>query len=74
MPFQSRTLLALTLMAALATPALAHDVPVIPGGDPATRAQDDFFRWANGAWLDSAEIPGDKRSYGTFMILRERAE
>ena len=30
------------------------------GADLATRPGDDFFRYANGAWLDQTEIPADK--------------
>lgn len=42
--------------------------------DPAVRPQDDFFRYVNGAWLKSFEIPADKRLYGAFMSLRDRAD
>jgi len=41
-----------------------------PGVDPG----DDFFRHANGAWLDNFEIPADKTSYGSFLVLRDRSE
>jgi putative endopeptidase len=65
-------LLALALIAALAAPALA--APTFPAGsDPKVRAQDDLFRAVNGGWLDAAKIPGDKKAYGTFMILREQS-
>ncbi|MBO9540592.1 M13 family metallopeptidase [bacterium] len=68
---KQRTFLAIALLAALCAPALAQPVE---GGDPAVRAQDDLFRHVNGAWLDATAIPGDKRSYGTFMLLREKSE
>jgi putative endopeptidase len=29
----------------------------------------DFYRFANGGWLDHTEIPDDKSSYGTFTEL-----
>src|SRR5262245_5067811 len=29
------------------------------GADVSTKAGDDFFRYANGAWLDKTEIPAD---------------
>lgn len=32
---------------------------------------DDFFRHANGAWLESTPIPGDMSSYGTGAMLVE---
>jgi predicted metalloendopeptidase len=38
---------------------------------PSVRAQDDFFRYLNGKWLDTVEIPADKSSWGSFMQLRE---
>ncbi len=39
--------------------------------DMNVRPQDDFFRFANGAWLDSNEIPASKSSWGSFNILAE---
>ncbi|HET7400042.1 MAG TPA: M13-type metalloendopeptidase [Intrasporangium sp.] len=41
--------------------------------DRSTRPQDDFFRFVNGTWLDTTEIPGDRARYGTFDILREES-
>jgi putative endopeptidase len=38
------------------------------------RPQDDLFRYVNGRWIERTEIPADKASYGTFMILFEEAE
>jgi endothelin-converting enzyme/putative endopeptidase len=37
--------------------------------DQNVRAQDDFFRHVNGAWLTQTEIPADKSSYGLFNVL-----
>lgn len=39
--------------------------------DTTTRAQDDFFRFVNGGWLDRTEIPADKGSWGSFYELYE---
>lgn len=39
--------------------------------DMSVRPQDDFFRYANGAWLDSNDIPASKSSWGSFNILAE---
>ena len=39
--------------------------------DKTVRAQDDFFRYAQGNWLKSTEIPADKSDWGTFMKARE---
>jgi len=30
------------------------------GMDTTVRPQDDFYRYANGGWLDSTEIPADE--------------
>jgi putative endopeptidase len=34
---------------------------------------DDFFVAANGAWLDTFEIPADRSGYGAFTVLSERS-
>jgi len=42
--------------------------------DLSVRPQDDFFRYVNGKWADNVPIPADQSGYGTFAILRERAQ
>lgn len=42
--------------------------------DKAIRPQDDFFRYVNGRWLASAEIPADRARYGSFDRLNELTE
>ena len=44
----------------------AMDLSVDPG--------DDFYRYVNGTWLDSFEIPAEFSNYGTFTMVFERAE
>ncbi len=44
------------------------------GFDESVRPQDDFFRYVNGAWLDSTEIPGDKSNYGIFTMLFDESQ
>jgi len=44
------------------------------GMDTSVDPGDDFFRYANGAWLDSTEIPGDLSNYGMFTELALEAE
>ena len=44
---------------------------VIANMDTSVRAQDDFFRYVNGTWLDNTEIPADQSSWGSFNELRE---
>ena len=42
--------------------------------DPNVDPGDDFYRYANGTWLDTTEIPGDRSRYGAFGVLADRAE
>jgi predicted metalloendopeptidase len=45
----------------------------LTAGDPSVQPGNDFFRYCNGRWLDTTEIPSDQRSWGTFVILAEKA-
>jgi len=42
--------------------------------DPSVAPGDDFFRYANGGWLNKAEIPPDRSSYGTWAVLFDQAQ
>lgn len=42
--------------------------------DLSVRPGDDFFQYANGAWIDKMEIPDDKTSYASFDIVRENRD
>jgi endothelin-converting enzyme/putative endopeptidase len=42
--------------------------------DEATKAGDDFARYANGKWLDTFAIPSDLPGYGAFTTLSLEAE
>ena len=42
--------------------------------DTTTTPQEDFFRYVNGAWLDSTEIPNDRTRWGSFDELRQRTD
>ncbi|MDG2249641.1 MAG: M13 family metallopeptidase [Gammaproteobacteria bacterium] len=42
--------------------------------DPNTRAGDDFFRYANGKWLDTFELPASRSNYGSFTVLGDRSD
>src|SRR4029079_3411246 len=44
----------------------AMDRSIAPG--------DDFFRYAGGTWLKTAQIPPDRSSWGSFDILRAKSE
>jgi predicted metalloendopeptidase len=42
--------------------------------DPSVRPQDDLFRYVNGTWLATAEIPADRALQATFNVLADEAE
>ncbi len=44
------------------------------GGDKTTRPGDDFFRFANGAWLDRVAIPADRASYSLRAAISDTTE
>lgn len=46
----------------------------LTAGDSSVRPGDDFFRYANGRWLDTTEIPSDRTAWGTFSILDDKSE
>lgn len=60
---------ALVLPAAAAAPAPALDKKNM---DLAVRPGDDFFRYANGAWIRGLAIPADKSEYDAFDQVREQ--
>jgi putative endopeptidase len=64
----------LLLSLSFSVPVLAQGAIAFEGADKTVRPQDDLFRHVNGTWLATTEIPADRRSYGTFALLAERAE
>ena len=42
--------------------------------DSSVRPQDDLYRFVNGGWLATAEIPADRPGSGAFTTLRDEAE
>jgi putative endopeptidase len=44
------------------------------GMNPDIRPQDDLFGHVNGRWLEEAEIPSDRSSWGPFVQLADTAE
>ncbi len=59
-----------------ANSAAAKDGPALgaygfdaAGMDASAAPGDNFFRFANGKWLDNTEIPADKSNYGMFTAL-----
>lgn len=70
-------MLGVSLVALLvAGPVLASDKPELgqfgfdaAGMNRAVKPGDDFYKYANGAYLDALEIPADKSGYGMFHKL-----
>lgn len=42
--------------------------------DESVRPQDDFFRFVNGKWLETVEIPADRERWGSFDELRKATD
>jgi len=40
--------------------------------DPSIRPQDDLYRYLNGKWLDTFEIPADKSTYNAFAAIQDK--
>ncbi len=62
-----------------ATPAIEQAVALKSGiitenMDLSVKPGDDFYRYVNGSWLKTIEIPADKASYGSFAILADEAQ
>ena len=81
MPKPLNLFLIMTLIASAATAAqiaaaasgAADRIGIdVAGMDPAVRAQDDFYQYANGRWLAHATIPPDKSSYSVATELSDR--
>jgi len=46
----------------------------LPGMDRKSKPGDDFFRFVNGAWYETAVIPSDRTSTGSFVDLDIQSE
>ncbi|MEY2497132.1 MAG: putative endopeptidase [Verrucomicrobiota bacterium] len=44
------------------------------GADLAAKPGDDFFRYANGSWLDRVQIPADKPAYSLRLAMTDTTE
>ncbi len=76
-------LLGIATVTALASWAASGDAPKpqygtfgldTAGGDPATKPGDNFFRYANGTWLDHVQIPADKPAYSLRLAMTDLTE
>ncbi|MGX2957391.1 M13 family metallopeptidase [Ursidibacter arcticus] len=47
---------------------------LMEGVDPQVAPQQDFYRYVNGKWLATAQIPADRTSWGTIAELSELNE
>jgi putative endopeptidase len=56
---------------ASAAAAPAADGIDLAGIDHAVKPGDDFFAYANGAWIKNTEIPADRSGYGVGAVLDE---
>ncbi|WP_426103582.1 M13 family metallopeptidase [Massilia sp. TSP1-1-2] len=70
-------------MSCVASAGLATAAPIVEAArsgvdvgshDSAVRAQDDFFRYSLGKWLNDVEIPADRASWGAFNIAQDNVE
>jgi putative endopeptidase len=46
----------------------------VTGKDLSVKPGDDFFRFANGGWMKSTQIPADRTRWGSFEILAAKAD
>ncbi len=42
--------------------------------DPGVKPGDDFYKYVNGKWLATYQMPADKTRFGAFDILRDKSE
>lgn len=61
-------------MAATATPELGSFGVDMSTQDTSIAPGDDFFRYANGQWLNTFELPADRSNYGSFTVLSDRSD
>ncbi|HEX5817906.1 MAG TPA: M13 family metallopeptidase [Gemmatimonadales bacterium] len=68
----------LLAIVALASPGLARAQTAggldLSAMDRSVAPGDDFYRYANGTWLRTFEIPADRSGYGAFNIAADRAD
>jgi putative endopeptidase len=46
----------------------------LDGMDRSVKPGDDFFKYVNGKWAASTQIPADKTAYGAFAVLGDLSE
>ena len=72
------TLFVTTVFAADMAPASAKRYGTwgfdLEGMDRSVKPGDDFFKYVNGKWAATTQIPADKTSYGSFQMLFDLSE
>jgi len=58
----------------VATPELGDFGIDLSYRDFAVKPGDNFFRHANGIWLDTYELPADRSGHGSFNVLVDRSD
>jgi putative endopeptidase len=83
---KSRWIAVLALVSLFIAGAYAADAPSttarrygawgidLEGMDRSVKPGDDFFKYVNGKWAASTQIPPDKTSYGAFTMLTDLSE
>ncbi|HEX2802798.1 MAG TPA: M13 family metallopeptidase [Sphingomicrobium sp.] len=57
------------------TQAQGTELGIVPAAmDTSVKPGDDFYMYANGAWMKATEIPGDRSSVGAFLIADDVRE
>src|SRR5204863_2447397 len=46
----------------------------LEGMDRSVKPGDDFFKYVNGKWAATTQIPADKTGYGAFAVLGDLSE
>jgi putative endopeptidase len=67
------TALTVSALCAADTPASLSSGIDLKYLDASIRPQDDFYRYVNGKWVNSVQIPADRPRWGSFDILTEQA-
>src|SRR5450631_2786348 len=67
-------------LAACASNTQLPPTPVLQSGvdlqyvDHSVRPQDDLYRYLNGKWFDTFQLPADKGTYGSFTFIDDATQ
>jgi len=73
----TKLILVLVLLASVITPSCASEDQALPALDRknmdlSIKPGDDFFRYANGRWIESLAMPDEKSEYNSFDQVRDQ--